>query len=76
MGVHNVEDPVGHLKSALHFTAEIGPPRSIQDIDGDRPVVQRDHARHGRNRFFPRRFRRCQNGVRKVGMLPQDRRLP
>ena len=41
-GIHQEQDPVSHLQDPLHLPAEVGVTRSVDQVDLDTPVGQRD----------------------------------
>ncbi len=75
-GVHQEEDAVHHVEGALHFAAEIGMARGVDDVDLDAPIGDGHVFGHDGDAFFPLQVHAVHDPLHHRFIFPKDAALP
>ncbi len=75
-GVHQEHDPVHHVQGALHFAAEIGVARRVDDIDLDALVGDGHVLGHDGDALFPLQVHAVHDPFGHLLVFPEDAALP
>ncbi len=75
-GVHQEQDAVHHVQGALHFAAEIGVARGVDDVDLDALIGNGHVLGHDGNAFFPLQVHAVHDPFHHGFIFPEDAALP
>ena len=75
-GIDEQHDAVHHPERTFHFTAKVGVPRRVDDVDLDVTVTDGRVLGHDRDAFFTLEIHRVHDAILHGLMLPKRSALP